>query len=158
MTVIVEQFVEWRLAEETEVPLCPTQILLNPTGGRSRAAAVGSRKHGMGWTTWVWFPAGSRDFLFSTASRPALRPTQLPIKWAPGPFSLGVKRPGREADHLPPFKVYIKNGGAIPPPPLLLYYICRLNSSQDNKHDHYCRYCPSSSAVLNTTFRELDLL
>jgi hypothetical protein len=30
-------------------------------------------------------------------------PTQPPIQWVPGAFSLGVKRPGREADHsLPP--------------------------------------------------------
>jgi hypothetical protein len=32
-------------------------------------------------------------------SRPALGTTQPPIQWVPGAFSLGVKRPGREADH-----------------------------------------------------------
>jgi hypothetical protein len=37
-------------------------------------------------------------FLFSTASRPALGSTQLPIQWVPGILSLGVKRPVREAD------------------------------------------------------------
>jgi hypothetical protein len=40
-------------------------------------------------------------FLFATPSRPALRPTQPPIKWVPAAFSLEVKRPGREADHSP---------------------------------------------------------
>jgi hypothetical protein len=29
----------------------------------------------------------------------ALGPTQLPIQWVPEALSLGVKRPGREADH-----------------------------------------------------------
>jgi hypothetical protein len=37
-------------------------------------------------------------FLFATASRPALGPTQAPIQWVPGALYLGVKLPGREAD------------------------------------------------------------
>jgi hypothetical protein len=41
-------------------------------------------------------------FLFTTASRTALEPTKPPMQWVPGSFSLGVKRPGREADHSPP--------------------------------------------------------
>jgi hypothetical protein len=36
-------------------------------------------------------------FLFITASRTALGPTQPPIQWIPGALSLGVKRPGHEA-------------------------------------------------------------
>jgi hypothetical protein len=32
-------------------------------------------------------------FVFTTASRPALGPTQPPIQWVPGALSLGVKRP-----------------------------------------------------------------
>jgi hypothetical protein len=32
-------------------------------------------------------------------------------------FPPGVKRPGREADHLPPSSAEVKNGGAIPPLP-----------------------------------------
>jgi hypothetical protein len=41
-------------------------------------------------------------FLFTTASKTALGgPTQPPIQWVPGALSLGVKRPGREADHSP---------------------------------------------------------
>jgi hypothetical protein len=38
-------------------------------------------------------------FLFNTASRSALGPTQLPIQRVTGAPSLWVKRPGREADH-----------------------------------------------------------
>jgi hypothetical protein len=37
-------------------------------------------------------PVGSR--IFSTSSRPAMRPTQPPIQWVPG-----LKGPGHEADH-----------------------------------------------------------
>jgi hypothetical protein len=33
-------------------------------------------------------------FLFTTASRTSLGPTQPPIQWVPGVLSLGVKRPG----------------------------------------------------------------
>jgi hypothetical protein len=48
-------------------------------------------------------------FLFTTASRTALGPTQPPIQWVPGTLSLGVKRPGRESDHLPPLSAEVKN-------------------------------------------------
>jgi hypothetical protein len=47
-------------------------------------------------------------FLFTTASRKALEPTQPPIQWVPGALSLGVKRPGREADHSPPSSAEVK--------------------------------------------------
>jgi hypothetical protein len=58
---------------------------------------------------------GEEIFLFSTASRPALGPTQPPIQWVPGGLSVGVKRLGREADHSHPSSAEVKNGGAIPP-------------------------------------------
>jgi len=38
-------------------------------------------------------------FLFTAASRPALRPTEPPILWVAGSLSLGVERPGHEVDH-----------------------------------------------------------
>jgi hypothetical protein len=47
-------------------------------------------------------------FLFTTASRTALGPTQPPIQWVPGVLSLGLKRPGREADHSPPSSAEVK--------------------------------------------------
>jgi hypothetical protein len=40
-------------------------------------------------------------FLFTTASRKFLEPTQPPIQWVPEVLSLGVKRPGRKANHSP---------------------------------------------------------
>jgi hypothetical protein len=51
---------------------------------------------------------GLGNFLFTTASRTALTPTQPPIQWVPGALSLGVKRPEREADHSPPSSAEVK--------------------------------------------------
>jgi hypothetical protein len=52
-----------------------------------------------------WYRVGLRqglgNFLFATASRLDLGPTRPPIQWVPAALSLGVKRPGREADHSP---------------------------------------------------------
>jgi hypothetical protein len=47
-------------------------------------------------------------FLFTTASRGALGPTQPPIQWIPRTVSLIVKRPEREADHSPPSSAEVK--------------------------------------------------
>jgi hypothetical protein len=57
----------------------------------------------MGWTarSLSSSPCRAKNFLFSTASRPALRPTQSPIQWVPEAVSPGVKCLGCEADHLP---------------------------------------------------------
>jgi hypothetical protein len=42
----------------------------------------------------VRFPAGAGNFLFTTASRTALGPTQPPINWVPGALSLKDKAAG----------------------------------------------------------------
>jgi hypothetical protein len=62
-------------------------------------------------------PGRGKIFLFSTASRPVLGPTQPPIQWIPVVISPGVEQPGCEADHSPPSSAKVKNGGAIPPLP-----------------------------------------
>jgi hypothetical protein len=46
--------------------------------------------------------------LFTTMSRMALGPTQPPIQWVSGAFSLGAKRPEREADHSHPSSAEVK--------------------------------------------------
>jgi hypothetical protein len=51
---------------------------------------------------------GRGIFLFTTASRTALGPTQPPIQWVAGALFLGVKRSGREADHSPPSSAEVK--------------------------------------------------
>jgi hypothetical protein len=40
--------------------------------------------------------------------RPAVRPTQTPVQWIRGAFSVGVKRLGLEADHSPPASAEVK--------------------------------------------------
>jgi hypothetical protein len=47
-------------------------------------------------------------FLFTTASRTSLGPTQPSIQWVRGALSLGVKRQGRKSDHSPPSSVEVK--------------------------------------------------
>jgi hypothetical protein len=47
-------------------------------------------------------------FLFTTASRTALGPTQPAVQWVSGALYLGVKRPKREADHSPPSSAEFK--------------------------------------------------
>jgi hypothetical protein len=56
-------------------------------------------------------------FLFNTASGTALGSTQHPIQWVLGALSLGVKRPGREADHSPLSSAEIKNAWSYTPLP-----------------------------------------
>jgi hypothetical protein len=66
----------------------------------------------MGWTIGVLgfvSRQGLGIFLLTTVSRTALGPTQSPIQWVTGALSLGVKRPGREADHSPPSSAEVKN-------------------------------------------------
>jgi hypothetical protein len=52
---------------------------------------------------------GLEIFLFTTASRTALGPTQPLIILVACAFSSGVKRPGGEADHSPPSSAEVKN-------------------------------------------------
>jgi hypothetical protein len=67
--------------------------------------------HPTGWTIGVpGFDSrrGLGIFLFITASRTALGLTQPPIQWVPGALSLGVRRPGHEANHSPPSSAEVK--------------------------------------------------
>jgi hypothetical protein len=61
-----------------------------------------------GWIIGGSSPGRDEIFLFTAASRLVLGPTQPPIQWAPEALSLGVKRPGREADHSPPSSAKVK--------------------------------------------------
>jgi hypothetical protein len=50
-------------------------------------------------------------------SRPALGPTQPPVKQVPGAVSPRVKWSGREANRLPPSNAEDKNAEVVPPLP-----------------------------------------
>jgi hypothetical protein len=55
-----------------------------------------------------FLPSGFLTKILYSVSRPALGPTQPPIQRVPGALSLGVKRPGSEADHSPPSSAEVK--------------------------------------------------
>jgi hypothetical protein len=81
-------------------------------------------------------------FIFTTASRTALEPTQPPIQWVSGALSLGVKQPERETDHWPLssaevkefVELYLHSSMRGPIPPLLQYVFMAwcLVKSRDN--------------------------
>jgi hypothetical protein len=64
-----------------------------------------------GWTVEVLGLDSRRGlgiFLFTTASRTALGPTEPPIQGIKGALSLGVERPGRETGYSPPPSTEVK--------------------------------------------------
>jgi hypothetical protein len=65
-------------------------------------------------------------------SRTALRHTQPPIQWVPGALSLGVKRPGREADHSSPSSAEIKNAWSYISTPQYVFMAWCLVKHRDN--------------------------
>jgi hypothetical protein len=71
-------------------------------------------------------------FLFTTASRPALGPTQHTIQWVPGAFSLGVKRPGCEADHSLSSNAEVKNAWSYTSTPQYVFCTWCLVKHRDN--------------------------
>jgi hypothetical protein len=80
----------------------------------------------------VQFPVGAGTFLFITASRTPLRPTQPPIQWEPGVLSLGVKRPGRKADHSLPSTAEVKNAWSYTSIPQYTFMAWCLVKHRDN--------------------------
>jgi hypothetical protein len=52
--------------------------------------------------------------------RYGLEPTQPAIQWVPGALTLGVKRPGREADHTPPSSTEVNVWNYTSTPPVCL--------------------------------------
>jgi hypothetical protein len=50
------------------------------------------------------------SFPLASTFRPALGPTQPPVKWVPGVLSRGGKaQPGRDVDHSPQSRAEVKN-------------------------------------------------
>jgi len=56
----------------------------------------------------VRIPAGAGNFSVHHGIQTGSGSTQPPIQWIPGAISLGVKWPGREADHSPPSSDKVK--------------------------------------------------
>jgi hypothetical protein len=78
----------------------------------SRGSSVG--KNCMTEETGFSGVGSKRIVVFSTKSRPVLRPTQPQIQWLTEAASLQVKWQGREADRSPPSRAEAENGGTVP--------------------------------------------
>jgi hypothetical protein len=102
--------------------------------GKSRRAvgaqwyALGYRVDDLGFDSW----RGLGIILFTTASRTALGPTQPSIQWVRGTVSLGVKRPGREADHSPPSSAEVKKARSYTSTPQYVFMAWCLVKNRDN--------------------------
>jgi hypothetical protein len=83
-------------------------------------------------------PLGLGIFLFTTASRMALKPTQPPIQWIPGALSLGIKRPGRETGHSPPFSAEVKNAWSYTFIPIYVFMALCLVKHRDKFTFYLC--------------------
>jgi hypothetical protein len=66
-------------------------------------------------------------FLFDTASRPSLGPTQLPVQGIPDVLSPGIKRPWRKADHTPPSSAEVKNAWSYTSTPQIRLHVVVLS-------------------------------
>jgi hypothetical protein len=62
----------------------------------------------------------------------ALGPTQPPIQWVAGVLSLGVKRPGSEADHPLPSSADVKNAWSYTSTPQYVFMVWCLVKHRDN--------------------------
>jgi hypothetical protein len=72
-----------------------------------------------GWRAGVRFPAGARDFSLLHSVRSVAGPTQAPIQWERRTLSSGVKRPGRDGDHLPMSSAEIENSWSYTSTPFI---------------------------------------
>jgi hypothetical protein len=71
-------------------------------------------------------------FLFATALRQPLGPTQPPIQWVPWALSLRLKRPEREADYSPLSSAEVKNAWSYTTTPPIRVHILAINKTGDN--------------------------
>jgi hypothetical protein len=71
--------------------------------GGGRAQSV--KRLDTGWTVRGSNPGGGE--IFRTRRDRPLGPTQPPVQWVPG-LSMGVKWPGREVDHPPPYSAEVE--------------------------------------------------
>jgi hypothetical protein len=72
-------------------------------------------------------------FLFTTASRPAVRPVQLPTQWVSGVLSLRIKRSGRDTDHSPPSSAEVNSWSYTSTLPYVMaWYLVKHRCNRDS--------------------------
>jgi hypothetical protein len=96
-------------------------------------------------------------FLFTTASRTALEPTQPPIQWVPGALSRGVKQLGREADHSPPSSVEVKNAWSYTSTHQYVFMAWCLVKHRDNFTFTFNPLCCFSTSVYCVVYFVIDV-
>jgi hypothetical protein len=110
-TFVIARQVEAQMVKENTWRYAPQHKKGVQLGITFQAGKFGRNLWTLGWTIAV-LGFDSRwelgIFLFTTASRTALEPTQPPIQWVKGSLLLGVKRPGREIDHSPSSSAEVK--------------------------------------------------
>jgi hypothetical protein len=97
-----------------------------------------------------------RSELSSTSSRPALGPTQFLTEWVTLPLSPGIKRLGREADHVPPTSADVKKTWiytSTPPYVFMTWYLATLRFSASNK-----RFCHVGAGLQYKTISLASIL
>jgi hypothetical protein len=78
------------------------------------------KRRATSWTAMVRKLTGTRSFFLNKfQSGSGAHPASYPL--GIGAISAGVKRPGREVNHLPLSSAKVKNSGVIPPLPLPLH-------------------------------------
>jgi hypothetical protein len=107
----------------------------------------------------VQFPSGAiiGTVLVAIASRPALGSTQPSIQWGPETFTLGVERPGREADHSPPYSAEVKNTWSCTSTPQYVFMSLQLFKHRDS-FTFYLTLIHIVVNILCAIFQNLTLL
>jgi hypothetical protein len=80
----------------------------------------------------VRFSAGAGNFSLHHPVQNGSGPTKPPIQWVSRALSLGVKRPGREADHSPPSSAEVKNAWSYTSTPQYVFMVWCLVTHRDN--------------------------
>jgi len=84
-------------------------------------------------------------YLFATGSRTAMESNQSPVQWVPAAFSLGVKRPGCEADHSPASRAEIKNAWSYTSTPQYTFLAwCSVKKTQCQRYLLHCSSGPEA--------------
>jgi hypothetical protein len=93
------------------LPPCHLVLMERCLGVGKLHRAQSVQRWARGWTIGILGFDSRRGlgiFLFTTASRTALGPSQPPIQWVSGTVSLGINRQEHEADHSPPSNAEVK--------------------------------------------------
>jgi hypothetical protein len=102
----------------------------------------------MGWTACVRFPAGIKLFFLVHSIRIALGLSQPTTQWVLESFSLEIKRPEHEADHLHPSSTEVKDIG----PPVSLKFSSRCAQERAGK---ICLRCSAVNCLSSLCVKAL---